>query len=172
MEDVSKKINIIGTVNRYQIKKITNNSYDKKPKKRVESEKWTFSEEHYKYENQLIMIKDISNNNEEAMFNACSSGHLNVAKFLYKIKPSINLSIKEDFLFSEACNNGNLSVVKWLYSILGDKICAVSRYEHSICGACFYGHLNTAKWLYNTFGDIDIKVDNDYCFINACKNVH
>ena len=113
---------------------------------------------------------DISNNNEEAMFNACSSGHLNVAKFLYKIKPSINLSIKEDFLFSEACNNGNLSVVKWLYSILGEKICAVARYEHSICGACFYGHLNTAKWLYNTFGDIDITVDNDYCFINACKN--
>ena len=113
---------------------------------------------------------DISNNNEEAMFNACSSGHLNVVKFLYKIKPSINLSIKEDYIFSEACNNGNLNIAKWLYSILGNKICNVARYEHSICGACYYGHLETAKWLYNTFGDIDITVDNDYCFISACKN--
>ena len=36
MEDVSKKINIIGTANRYQMKKLTNNSYDKEGKKRVE----------------------------------------------------------------------------------------------------------------------------------------
>jgi hypothetical protein len=63
MEEESKKINITGTANRYQMKKITNKSYDKDCKKRVESEKWTFSEEHYKYENQIKMIQDISNNN-------------------------------------------------------------------------------------------------------------
>ena len=63
MEDESKKINITGTANRYHMKKITNKSYDKELKKRVESEKWTFSEEHYKYENQIIMINDILNNN-------------------------------------------------------------------------------------------------------------
>ena len=63
MEEESKKINITGTSNRYQMKKITNKSYHKESKKRVESEKWTFSEEHYKYENQLKMIQDISNNN-------------------------------------------------------------------------------------------------------------
>ena len=62
MEDESKKINITGA-NRYHMKKITNKSYDKELKKRVESEKWTFSEEHYKYENQIIMINDILNNN-------------------------------------------------------------------------------------------------------------
>jgi hypothetical protein len=63
MEEESKKINITGTANRYQIKKLTTKSYDKESKKRVESEKWTFSEEHYKYENQIKMIQDISNNN-------------------------------------------------------------------------------------------------------------
>jgi len=62
MEEVSKKINITGTSNRYQMKKLTNNSSDKAYKKRVESEKWIFSEEHYKYQNQLKMIQDISNN--------------------------------------------------------------------------------------------------------------
>jgi hypothetical protein len=128
---------------------------------------------------QLNMVKyllnkniniDISNNDEEAMFNACSSGHLNVAKFLYKIKPSINLSVKEDYLFSEACNNGNLNIAKWLYSILGNNICNIAKYEHSICGSCFYGHIEVAQWLFTVFNDIDITVDNDYCFINACKN--
>ena len=59
----SKKINITGTSNRYQMKKLTNKVYDKGYKKRVESEKWTFSEEHYKYENQIKMIQDILNSN-------------------------------------------------------------------------------------------------------------
>jgi len=62
MEYESKKINITGTANRYQMKKL-DNSNDNEIKKRVESEKWTFSEEHYKYENQIIMINDILKNN-------------------------------------------------------------------------------------------------------------
>ena len=61
MEDESKKINITGTANRYHMKKI-NKPIDNEFKKRVESEKWTFSEEQYKYENQLKIIQDISNN--------------------------------------------------------------------------------------------------------------
>jgi len=63
MEDEPKKINIVGTANRYKIKNLTNKSYDKESKKRVETEKWTFSEEHYKYSNQINMLKDIFNNN-------------------------------------------------------------------------------------------------------------
>jgi hypothetical protein len=63
MEEESKKIHIVGTANRYKIKKVTNNSYDKERKKRVESEKWSFSEEHYECSNQIIMLKGISNNN-------------------------------------------------------------------------------------------------------------
>ena len=61
MQEETKKINIIGTNNRYKIKQL-NQPIENKIKKRVETEKWTFSEEHYKYENQLIMINDISNN--------------------------------------------------------------------------------------------------------------
>ena len=53
MQEETKKINIIGTNNRYKIKQL-NQPIENKIKKRVESEKWTFSEEHYKYENQII----------------------------------------------------------------------------------------------------------------------
>ena len=96
MEDVSKKINIIGTVNRYQIKKITNNSYDKKPKKRVESEKWTFSEEHYKYENQLIMIKDISNNSLNSTNEVSKIAIQEINKKIYGYKQQDTLKKRYD----------------------------------------------------------------------------
>jgi hypothetical protein len=65
MNQDTKKIDIIGTNNRYKIKNLINphNAFDKEVKKRVETEKWTFSEEHYKYENQINMISRILNNN-------------------------------------------------------------------------------------------------------------
>lgn len=96
MEDVSKKINIIGTVNRYQIKKLTNNSYDKNPKKRVESEKWTFSEEHYKYENQLIMIKDISNNSLNSTNEVSKIAIQEINKKIYGYKQQDTLKKRYD----------------------------------------------------------------------------
>ena len=63
MDALSKKISITGTSNKYHMKKLTNKSQGDEIKKRVKTEKWSFSEEYYKYENQLLMISDISNNN-------------------------------------------------------------------------------------------------------------
>ena len=63
MDENLKKISIIGTNNKYQIKKIINEYKTEKKIKRIESEKWTFSNEHYEYQKQLQMIIDISNNN-------------------------------------------------------------------------------------------------------------
>ena len=61
----SKKIIITGIANKQLIKKYI---YEKKLvesdfKKRVQSEKWTFSPDNYDYLKQIQMIKDISNNN-------------------------------------------------------------------------------------------------------------
>ena len=63
MDDFSKIINITGTNNKYQMKKITEKNIEKSEKKRVQSEKWSFSDENYEYSNQIKMIIDISNNN-------------------------------------------------------------------------------------------------------------
>jgi len=64
MENCSKKINISGTNNRYQMKKVMNNyTIDEASKKRVQSEKWSFSSEHFEYNNQMKMIHSILNNN-------------------------------------------------------------------------------------------------------------
>jgi hypothetical protein len=62
MDEISKKINITGTNNKYMIKKIEN-GYKKEIKKRLVSEKWKFSEEYYEYESQIKLIRDIIENN-------------------------------------------------------------------------------------------------------------
>jgi hypothetical protein len=60
-ENITKKISIQGTNNRYQVKKLIN--HHKETKKRVESEKWTFSSEYYAYEKQLTILRFIYKNN-------------------------------------------------------------------------------------------------------------
>ena len=62
MDNTSKKINITGTNNKYEMKKLIQKSEDKEVKKRISSENWNFSNQHFEYEKQLKMIIDISNN--------------------------------------------------------------------------------------------------------------
>ena len=54
-----KTINITGTNNKYQMKKLIREK-PPEPKKREVSKKWTFSEEYYNYEKQIKLIHDIS----------------------------------------------------------------------------------------------------------------
>jgi hypothetical protein len=65
MEDSAKVINITCTNNKYQMKKmISKNKLENELiKKRVQSKKWTFSDENFEYLKQIQMIIDISNNN-------------------------------------------------------------------------------------------------------------
>ena len=58
-----KVINIIGTNNKYMMKKILNNNKVKEVKKRVESKKWKFTLEDYDFDAQLDLINDIYKNN-------------------------------------------------------------------------------------------------------------
>jgi hypothetical protein len=64
MDDNSKIVNITGIHSRRQIKNVTcDQSEVKTAKKRVQSEKWSFSNENYEYVNQLQMMNNICNNN-------------------------------------------------------------------------------------------------------------
>jgi len=63
-KDICKNITINGPTNRYHIKKLlSENKLAKEMKKREIAKKWCFNEENYKYDNQIKMIIDISNNN-------------------------------------------------------------------------------------------------------------
>jgi hypothetical protein len=59
-----KTINIVGTNNRYMMKKITREKTTE-PKKREVSKTWTFSEDYFNYNEQIKIINDISCNNLE-----------------------------------------------------------------------------------------------------------
>jgi len=54
-----KTINITGTHNKYQMKKLIREK-PPEPKKREVSKKWSFSEDYYNYDKQLKLINDIS----------------------------------------------------------------------------------------------------------------
>ena len=48
---------------------------------------------------------------------ACGSGYLDIAEWLLKIKPDINISVRNDYAFRHACSNGFINVAKWLLEI-------------------------------------------------------
>jgi len=59
--DLSKKIIINGTNNKYQINKYLNkNNIVKEPKKRVVTEKWEFTDKYFDHDNQMKLIYNIS----------------------------------------------------------------------------------------------------------------
>jgi hypothetical protein len=63
MTEESKKINITGVNNKYLIKKLTTeNNFEKKIKKRLQSKKWSFSNDYFEYINQIRIVKNILNN--------------------------------------------------------------------------------------------------------------
>ena len=53
----SKQISIVGTNNRYQMKKVTKQKSENK--KRVESEKWDFSPDYFQHDKQLELLNII-----------------------------------------------------------------------------------------------------------------
>ena len=64
MDEIPKKITILGRNNINKIKKLTkHDKIEKETNKRVLSEKWCFSDEYFEYSNQIKMIKEILNNN-------------------------------------------------------------------------------------------------------------
>jgi hypothetical protein len=64
-EETPKTINITGTNNRYQMKKLMHKEVKKEPKKRIVSENWSFPEEYFEYSNQMTIISDILNSIEK-----------------------------------------------------------------------------------------------------------
>ncbi len=63
MDITSKKINITGTNNRYEMKKLINKTDVKEIKKRILSSNWNLSNQQFEHKNQMKMLIDISNNN-------------------------------------------------------------------------------------------------------------
>ena len=107
---------------------------------------------------------------EEAFCWACRKGHLDVAQWLYKNKPTIDISSYNDYAFRYACQNGHLDVAQWLYKIKHTS--DISDLNELFRIACYNGHLNVAQWLYQIKPTIDISADDEYAFHRTCINGH
>ena len=51
---------------------------------------------------------DISEVNGRTFCDACCNGHLDVAQWMLKVKPKINVSMENNQAFRYACKNGHL----------------------------------------------------------------
>jgi len=100
--------------------------------------------------------------------NACSLDNLEMAKWLYKIRPDLKVSSKEEYPFTYACANGNLEMAKWLLQI-EPKIKISANNERAFYFACISNHVEIAKWLLKIKPDIKYYLDNDRIFKITCN---
>ena len=114
MESELKQINILGSNNRYQIKKLINNELERKVKKRVHTEKWCFSNENYEYSKQIQMILDISNNNLNYINDISKIAIQEINKKIYGYKQQDKIKKHFNFLgiFSRPPKNGPIAPPK------------------------------------------------------------
>ena len=101
----------------------------------------------------------------------CEEGHLEVAQWLLKKQPNIDVSSENNFAFRWSCLNGHLETAKWLLEIKPE-IFDVVDIASSFKWVCFYGHIKVAQWLLEIKPEIDISADNEFAFRFACRRRH
>jgi hypothetical protein len=106
---------------------------------------------HWKYD---INVNVISMNTYYIFYDCCAHNNLIMCKMLYKMYPSLNVSIFDNRIFKVSCQNGYLELCQWLYDI---GTIAIS--EQMISLACYSNNILLAKWL-RSF--ITIKFEKSY----------
>ena len=97
MDENPKKIIISGTNNRYKMKQLINtHKLEKETKKRVQSERWNFSEEHIEYANQIKMVNEILNHNFINYDYVSKIAIQEINKKIYSYKQQDNLKKRYD----------------------------------------------------------------------------
>lgn len=94
---------------------------------------------------------------------ACRHGCLEVAKWIYSIKPSVDVSACR--AFQSACENGHLEVAQWLYQN-NPTLDVYEQFIGVFLSACRNKHFEVAKWIHS------IKPMNESTLKFACENGH
>jgi hypothetical protein len=77
---------------------------------------------------------------------ACQNGHIQVAQWLFSIKPTLDISAENNYAFRMACQNGHIQVAQWLFSIK-PTLDISAKHEYAFRLACQNGHLEVAQWI-------------------------
>ena len=77
---------------------------------------------------------------------SCKNGHLEVAQWLFSIKPDIDISADDDYVFFIVCRRGYLEMAKWLLSVKPD-IYITNNINNAFKDACVYNRWEIVQWL-------------------------
>ena len=133
---------------------------------------------------------DISKEYESLFEFCCNLGHLDIAKWLLEIKPSITSNIasiitkNNNRIFYSAFTNGDIEMLKWLFNIQPDN--DVFYHIQNFFGACENGYFSVVKWLIdidiimamvmdidsNLATDLKFDANMNEAFAIACSNGH
>lgn len=115
-------------------------------------------------------------NNQGAFYYSCIMGHLNIAKWLYSVDLSIDISFEANIIFSDSCVKNCLEVVKWLYSINPDQYKNSRKILYDLFFMCCReGHIDMVKWIYSINSGIFEQYDKSYEYgivMNICLDGH
>ncbi len=81
-----------------------------------------------------------------AILKACKKGQLEIAQWLYSMRPTIKHDFEAYFQF--ACKNGYMDIVEWIMSVNPDTD-ITQRKEYVFTYGCRRGSFETIKWLYS-----------------------
>jgi ankyrin repeat protein len=94
---------------------------------------------------------------------------LPILKWLFEIKPDINISANNDLAFYYACYYGSIEIAKWLLEIKPDINISVDN-DYIFRECCHNNNLTIIKWLLEIKPNINIEANNHGAFKNACEN--
>jgi len=119
----------------------------------------------------LIEGADIHHENEKCFITACSSGKINIVKYLIENDFAINIHANNEKAFKDSYYNGHLEIIELLMS-LNDKPYIHDNNDEAFSFVCVQGHLDIAHFLYSLDDKPNIRAHDDKAFIYACQGGH
>jgi len=107
--------------------------------------------------------------NQEKFNQACWSGHINSAQWLYTLG-DVDINRLPDYVFITACENGHIKLIQWLYTH-GIKPFDKENINDYVLfrNVCGRGHLQLAQWIYSLY-DEEHYIGIEIAFFSACDN--
>lgn len=101
---------------------------------------------------------------------SCKEKQFEIAKFLLKICPHIDINAHKYKAFLYTCCSGNLNEIKWFYYDLNhSQIDLRMKNERPFIISCQLGNFEMAKWLLKKQPKIKIHIQHEMPMYQACK---